>query len=214
MINLDNVTLFQLNCVDPEIGVKALKYSCRGINFAKVMLVAHECPSNLTNDIEFYQIDKLDHIGTSRFHTREMYRYIQTPYIISIQTDGFVINPHLWTDEFLEYDYIGAPWPDLPWNKLSRVGNGGFRLESKRLLNLLSTIEWNGQHDDVMITNTFKSYFEENGCKFPSIEVAAKFSLEHKIPEVEYNLDNCFGYHGKLTEESRRYSEMIKSYDI
>ena len=25
--------------------------------------------------------------------------------------DGHIVNPHLWTNEFLKYDYIGAPWP-------------------------------------------------------------------------------------------------------
>lgn len=214
MITLDNVTLLQLNCLDPDIGVKSLKYSCREINFGNVMLISHERPANLTDDIEFHQIKKLDHAGISRFRFESLHEYIKTPYYISIQTDGFIINSSLWNDEFFEYDYIGAPWPSLPWNRLNRVGNGGFRFESKRLLDLCSKIAWNGQHDDVMITNTFKNFFESNGCKFPSVEVAAKFSLEHKIPEVEYNLDNCFGFHGKLTEESRHYVEMIKTYDF
>lgn len=214
MIDLSNVTLLQLNCVDPDIGVKSMQYSSRHIKFAKKVLLSHEIPYNLTDDIEFIHIVKLDHLGTSRFRFEELNKYVETKYYLSIQTDGFVINPHLWTDEFLKYDYIGAPWPDLPWNKKNRIGNGGFRLESKKLLQLCSNIVWNGQHDDVMITNTFKDYFEAQGCKFPPIEVAAKFSLEHKIPEVEYNLNNCFGFHGKLTEESKQYVEMIKSYEF
>jgi hypothetical protein len=214
MINLPEVTLLQLNCVDPVIGVKAMHYSSKDINFGKKILLSHEIPNNLTDDITFYQIPKLDHSNISRFRFEELYKYIQTEYYLSIQTDGFVINPHLWTDEFLQYDYIGAPWPSLPWNSVNRVGNGGFRLESKRLLNLCTNIVWNGQHDDVMITNTFKDYFEEHGCKFPSIEVAATFSLEHKIPEVVYDLNNCFGFHGKLTQESRQYAEMIKTYEF
>lgn len=214
MLHLDNITLSQLNCVDPELGVKALKYSCRNIQFGRVILITHERPKNLPDDIELILIDKLDHTGTSKFHIEHFHKYIQTPYVISVETDGFILNPHMWTDEFLEYDYIGAPWPALPWNRANRVGNGGFRLESKKLLNLLSGIVWNGQHDDVMITNTFKNYFEYYGCKFPSIEIAAKFSLEHKIPEIEYDLNKCFGFHGKLTEDSIRYVEMIKNYDF
>jgi hypothetical protein len=214
MINLPNVTLLQLNCVDPDIAVKSIHYSCKGINFGKKVLISHEIPYNLTDDIEFYLIPKLDHNGISRFRFEELHKYVHTDYYLSIQTDGFVINANMWSNDFLTYDYIGAPWPDLHWNKLNRVGNGGFRLESKRLLQLCSNIPWNGGHDDVIITNTFKKYFEENGCKFPSIETAAKFSLEHKIPEVVYDLNNCFGFHGKLTEESRYYSEMIKSYEF
>ena len=217
MIELKNVTLFQLNCLDPEIGVRALKYSSRHIKFARTVLMSHERPSNMPSDIDFYQIEKLDHTGTSRIHfgkNSPIYNCIDTDYYLSIHTDGYVINPHNWTDEFLNYDYIGAPWPrKAPWAQVNRVGNGGFRLESNKLLELCSLIDWNGQNDDVLISNTLKYYFEKNGCKFAPVELAAKFSLELPIEDVEYNLDDCFGYHGKHTESSRYYSDMIKTYD-
>jgi len=214
MLNLNKVTLFQLNCVDPDVGVQAMKYSSRGINFGKKVLVSHERPHNLPEDFDFYQIEKLNHIETSKIHFGKngLNQYIETDYYISIHPDGFIINPELWTDEFFEYDYIGAPWPPMPWNHKNRVGNGGFRFESKKLLEICATLEWNGQHDDVFISNTHKELFESNGCKFPSVEIAARFSLEHKIPEVEYDLNKCFGFHGKLTEESRQYVEMVKNY--
>lgn len=214
MIDLLNVTLFQVNGVDPEIGVKSLQYSRRGINFGKTVLVSHYRPDNITDDIEFHLMDKLDHSRTSKIHFEELTTYCDTEYMLFIQSDGFVINPHLWNDEFFNYDYIGAPWPALPWNTVNRVGNGGFRLESKKLLDLCTTIPWRGEHDDVLVTNTYRNYLESHGCRFPDIYLAAQFSLEHAIPEVPYSLDNCFGFHGKLTEESRQFVNMIKTYDI
>ena len=30
---------------------------------------------------------------------------------LTIWTDGFIVHPEMWRDEFLKYDYIGAPWP-------------------------------------------------------------------------------------------------------
>lgn len=215
MINLKNVTLFQFNCLDPEIGVKAIQYSKRGINFGRTVLVTHRIPENITSDIEVFLVDKTDHDGSSKFHFGPLQQYCSTDYLLSIQTDGFVINPHLWTDEFLEYDYIGAPWPfGQPWHTTYRVGNGGFRLESKRLIELCSNIPWNpGDHDDMLIGVHYRPYLESQGCKFPTVEFAAKFSLELVIPEIPYNLNNCFGYHGKHTDQSRAYSEMIKHYE-
>jgi hypothetical protein len=218
MITLDNVTLFQLNGVDPEIGVKALKYSSRKINFAKTVLLSTRKPSNLTNDIEFYCVDEMDHTDSSRLHfgPDNFLKYIDTEYYLSIQTDGFVINPEMWTDEFLEYDYIGAPWPALSWCSKNRVGNGGFRLESRKLLELCSRIkydEYNGMHDDVLISNVCKEYFESHGCKFPSIELAARFSLELEIPEVEHDLKKCFGFHGKHTQQAKNLCNMINDYE-
>ena len=54
-----------------------------------------------------------------------------------------------------------------------------------------------GKHDDWELTNFYYDYFVNNGCKYAPVEVAMKFSLESKIPECEYNLNNCFGFHGR-----------------
>ena len=32
-------------------------------------------------------------------------------FVMVIQEDGHIVNPNLWDDEFLKYDYIGAPGP-------------------------------------------------------------------------------------------------------
>jgi len=59
-----------------------------------------------------------------------------------VQPDGFVINPDKWDNQFFEYDYIGAPWEQVPhsyldpWGKPHRVGNGGFSFRSKKLLDV------------------------------------------------------------------------------
>ena len=55
---------------------------------------------------------------------------IKTEFMLGIHDDGFVINPNLWTDQFLKYDYIGAPWSHtIPYyGQKYRVGNGGFSL--------------------------------------------------------------------------------------
>ena len=41
---------------------------------------------------------------------------VRTSHYLSIQADGWVLDASRWTDEFLEYDYIGAPWPIEPGN--------------------------------------------------------------------------------------------------
>ena len=60
-----------------------------------------------------------------------MKRYINTKFCLVTQWDGWVINSQKWNSEFLNYDYIGAIWPDYSSNQ---IGNGGFSLRSKKLL--------------------------------------------------------------------------------
>jgi hypothetical protein len=76
-------------------------------------------------------------------------------YIMFVQYDGFPVNLHHWTDDFLNYDYIGAPWyfhdryiTSVSKNKFPpKVGNGGFSLRSMKLMKLCKTLQ-----SSIMIT--------------------------------------------------------------
>jgi len=204
MLELENVTLYQINCVDSIAAVNTIKYSIDEVQFKEVLLFSDIKPDNLIDDITFHKILKLTHDTYNKFTFKHLSDYITTDFCLCIGFDGFIINPHLWEDTFFDYDYIGAPWPVRPWNVKNRVGNGGFCLKSKKLIELSSKLDLSNreEHDDVLITNTYMEYFINNGCRFAPIDVAARFSLEMPIPEVEYDLRNCFGFHGMTTEES------------
>lgn len=191
MINLNNITLVCVNGVDPNLGVKAIKYSCRQINFCRKIILSHIMPTNITSDIEFIKIKKLTHQTSCLMTLHGLFHFINTDYCLSIHDDGFVINPHLWTDEFLNYDYIGAPWSE------KEVGNGGFCLKSKKFIELCQQIPWNGEHDDWLVSVTYRDFFEKNGCKFAPFDLARRFALESKINGYEYDLNNTFGFHGR-----------------
>lgn len=215
-IDLTNITISCVNCVNPEMGVKALRYSMKDINFHEAILFSHIKPNNLTPDIRFIKIKDLGHYYSSLFTLKGLYHVIKTDFSLSIHDDGFIINPHLWDPNFLNYDYIGAPWPPI---YKYRVGNGGFVLKSKKLIDLCQQIPWNGEHDDNLVCQVYREFLENNGCKFAPLELAYKFSLESKIPECEYNLDNCFGFHGKgevydvFKGEGQQFKDRIKLLD-
>lgn len=195
---LSNVELISVNCVKPEESVKALLFSSKSLLFKKIKLFAHYRPDNLPANIEFIQIEKQTHSSMNHFMLFELPKYVEEEFILSIHDDGFIINPHLWTDTFLEYDYVGAPWPiEAGWCPVNRVGNGGFVLKSNRFMQLESLLPPTGQNNDVYVTNTCYDYFIQNGCKYAPIEVAMRFSLESYIPECEYDLDKVFGFHGR-----------------
>ena len=64
-------------------------------------------------------------------------------------------------------------------------------------MELAASLDADFRHEDVLLTNTLYDYFVDNGCRFAPVEVAMTFALESKILECEYNLNNCFGFHGK-----------------
>lgn len=84
--------------------------------------------------VPFFHLENREGIVSySSFILFELYdrlkRYnIQYSHVVIYQSDGFPINLDKWTDDFLEYDYIGYRGVGEPYM------NGGFSLRSKELL--------------------------------------------------------------------------------
>ena len=81
--------------------------------------------------------------------------YIETDYALLVHPDGGIAEADMWNDKWLEYDFIGSPFP-LPSDDFSyrdingnmqRVGNS-VSLRSKKLLQLPKKInmEWKPFH--------------------------------------------------------------------
>ena len=209
MVKLNNVTLVCVTSVNVDRAVKAMKYSEKGIKFASSILFTNQDVD--VDNIIVVKTPTLNYIDYSYFIVYELHKHISTDYVLIIQDDGFVINPEKWDNSFLEYDYIGAPFPvpnpnDTisyrdPFNNLIRVGNGGFSLRSKKLLSLATelNLEWKPYfgfwNEDGFYAVHNRHIYESNGCKFAPIDVAVKFSIENNIPESIGVTP--FGFHGK-----------------
>jgi len=199
MLNLDNVTLIALSSIKLEKTIKALEYSCRGIKFGAVKLVSHEKPVNLPDTIQHRFCPQMSNIDEWNYAAiYELPKHVDTEFAMLIHDDGFVVNPDSWRDEFLEYDYIGAPYP-LPQDNFSyrdingdliRVGNS-VSLRSKKLLDLPINLklEWKSFHgyynEDGFICVNYRHKYIENGMKFAEIGVAKHFSHEMMMPETQ-----------------------------
>ena len=198
-IKLPNVTLVAMATRNVEETLQALKYSCKGVEYGSVKLLSHYTPHDLGKTIEFIRIDKIKSIDDWSYKIiYELNQYIDTEFALLVHADGFVVNPSSWKDEFLDYDYIGAPWP-LPKDNFSyrdthgnivRVGNS-VSLRSKRLLVLPIKLNmpWEPFHgywnEDGFICAKNKHIYEAEGMKFAPLDVAKYFSHEAMIPEVK-----------------------------
>ncbi len=198
-LKLPNVTLVAMATRNVEETLQALFYSSRDIEFGSVRLVSHYTPYGLSDEVEFFKIDKCKSIDEwSCKIIYELNEYIETEFALLVHADGFVVNPSSWRDEFLEYDYIGAPFPLPPddfsyrdiYGNIVRVGNS-VSLRSKRLLELPIKLKlpWEPYHgyfnEDGFICAKNRHIYEFNGMKFAPLDIAKHFSHEAMIPEVK-----------------------------
>ena len=91
-INLPNVTLVCIDCVNYRAAINALWKSTEKINFGRVLLLTDRYYE--LEDIEVVIIDKLrSKEAYGEFILFELNKYIKTEYCLVIQYDGYVINP-------------------------------------------------------------------------------------------------------------------------
>lgn len=149
--------------------------------------------------VEFYQVKNFGISDYSRFCLHSLYDNVDSDYCLIFQDDGFVLNPHLWDDEFLNYDYIGSPWPlYIGWPEEGRqVGNGGFSLRSKKLLEYSKSLTSHStENEDTYLLNSNRENLVKFGINIAPLDIARKFSVENPL-DSDHNLDTCFGFHAK-----------------
>ncbi|WP_299307301.1 DUF5672 family protein [uncultured Psychroserpens sp.] len=181
MLNLDKVTLLGVDCIDINRLILAADISQKFVNFKSVKLLTH-LESNDSRIVQIPQIDSIE--AYSQFMIKDLDKYVDTEFVLIFQYDGFLLNPNRWSEDFLNYDYIGAP---VFWG----MGNGGFSLRSKKLLQVLSADNHIKEFhpEDLKICKTYRSHLESEGMQFAPVDVAQKFSVEND------SWNGQFGYH-------------------
>jgi Protein of unknown function (DUF5672) len=155
---------------------------------------------------------------------------VATDFTIVVQWDGFAVNAAAWDERFLRYDYIGACWIWM-WGggRFSHwhgpmVGNGGFSLRSRRLLDALLELDLKSRIDqwppddprlgrqeyvvlgadqrkyipeDILISLWYRRILKaEFGIRFCPPRLANKFSVETVGRYTQSWLGRSFGFHG------------------
>lgn len=183
MISLPSVTLFGIDKNDKAGILRAASYSTDGVSYGAVKIIT-----------EHQYFD--GRWGYNTFCVDRMVDFVDTDHILIIHSDGYVQKPEAWEDLFLEYDYVGAVWD---WYKTNKVGNGGFSLRSKRLLEILRGYRPpDGAPEDDWICRGIRRKLEvEHGIKFAPEDVARRFSIEaYGVGYKDRWYNGSFGFHG------------------
>ena len=187
MLELPQITLIALTNQDFDAHKQALDKASEGIEWGGKKIIWDDTMRSI--DDWNYKI------------IFELHEHVHTPFALLFHADGYPINPAAWRDEFLDYDYVGAPWPlpgrdfqddDVsyrdPRGRIIRVGNS-VSLRSKRVMESPSKLglEWKtyygNTNEDGFLCVHNREALEAEGIRFAPLEVAKYFSKEHEIEE-------------------------------
>lgn len=192
---LRDVTLCAVSSSNVAATICALDASLAEIAVAETLLFTDADPAALgivmSDAIRIVPVEPIESSAAySRFILEHLVDHVGTSHCLITQWDGHVIEGGRWCDEFLEYDYIGASWPQF--DDGHTVGNGGFSLRSRRLMEACRHPDFNGHHpEDVAICRTNRVMLEQLGLRFAPVDLADRFSAERAGDPA-----TAFGYHG------------------
>ncbi|HVZ13763.1 MAG TPA: DUF5672 family protein [Bauldia sp.] len=187
-IRLDDVTVCAADSVSPDLAARALEICLAGLDFADAILFSD---THVAGNFRHVAIDRLKSLDDySRFCLRDLPRLTSTPFVLLVQWDGYVVEPERWSGVFRKYDYVGAPVYEVDGEVW--VGNGGFSLRSRKLLDALPQLTLPaGKPEDLVICRINRERLErEFGINFAPVEIASRFSYEIRHPGRP-----TFGFH-------------------
>ena len=226
--------LVTINCNNVEEGIKALNFSSRDIEFENIILFTDK---NVKGDFNKIDIDEIKGVSQYNDFILNLNQFINSQYVLIVQDDGHVLSPEKWTNDFLNYDYIGAPWPNnKKWNKRwdkyekkyrdkikqhskeNRIGNGGFSLRSKKFLEYSSIFS----STEILAEDIFLNLYNYDlaidfDIKYPDLDLAINFSYETTLvgrnlrkesKHKNYRLGNHFGWHGKKFKNTKELLDL------
>ena len=191
---IERTTLCAVDCLYPELTIPALLRSMAECQFDAVKLFTDQQVK--VPGIEVVRIAPITSLQQySQFMVKDLAPHIDTDHLLSIQWDGFVCNAEHWDSTFLLHDYIGARWPlEVLFDRPDQaVGNGGFSLRSRALLEALQDPKIDTVHpEDAVICRRYRPYLEQRyGIVFADDATADRFSSEHCAQDTP-----TFGFHG------------------
>ena len=210
-LKLPNVTLLSATSSEEDAAQLSMRISLHNIEFGKAVLLCPSPPKKKYPDIEYISIPPLNSVDDyNELIFQDLHKYFKTSHCLIVQADSFVVNSNLWKNEFLEYDYIGGPWPNkikinanlvLHLEK-NPVGNGGFSMRSRKLVEATGKINFKSldfpmKAEDVVICYYLYQKMIDSGIRFAPPQLAAQFSMENVDHLYGQDVNTVFGFHGK-----------------
>src|SRR5580765_1911744 len=215
MLQLPDVTLVIIETREHELAQLALQDSERQATFGDVLVLTDRVAQFKRPGRRVVAVpDWPTKQGWSRSFWYDVPLHVHTSHSLCIQWDSWVVDPSMWRDEYLQYDYVGAPW----WYKDGlNVGNGGFCLRSTSLLRYVrkhrAQFPCLTDLDDDLYCRKYRPSLEHAGFEWAPENLALQFAFETTRPDptarhfgfhAAYNFDyGCAGSEERLLERAR-----------
>jgi hypothetical protein len=203
---LSDITLIAYSSNDVQANILALLKCMEYFDFGAVKIISHKRPDILPDGIVYEQGREIKHINDfNEYMFKNLGNHVETSHCLYVQHHAYIIHKEVWSDEWLQYDWIGSPWRLIPNTYIAnngevvQVGNGGFSLRSAKIMNLPKQKGWylreeqGWQNEDGQCCCYWRKEMLENGVKYAPVEVAAKFAYENPVPENKGI--KTFGFH-------------------
>lgn len=224
-----SITLFTATTVNHALTEFSLKKSLQAHKFDKVVVVCDK-KLNINHPYNWFDTKKsfetFNLVDYNTLCIKGMNDVIDTEHVLVTQYDGMACYRDMWSDEFLDYDYIGPPshttyppvrkvfdecdtdiFPDNKFRSEWFVGGGGFSLRSKKLLKALQ---------DDKIKPWFSTTNKKTGEQVDQLSEDITICVQHRSyleqehgikfapigvavkfgAEVLTGYNFCFGFHG------------------
>lgn len=229
-IDLSKIILMSIDTIDPNRTIRSMLRVMDQCQFMEAVLltdttkhsnvnhsgikIVHHTETNRTFPI-------LDDNGRVTHPDYELANLIEpanqfhggATHILYMEHDAGIKNKSAWTPAFLNFDFIGAPWPVHGFKgwpscdgHTNAVGNFGFSIRSKKFCELVSDRAKSSDSDarfscDAWACRTLRHELESLGVTYAPVKLAARFSCEDQV----YN--GQFGFHGHMTMRINGWKE-------
>lgn len=197
-MKLPGVTLMCIDCVNVTRAINVLEICKSKCEFEEVKLLT-------SIDTDYQHAIKIAPLNTlimySIFMLTKSNLYFDTPHVLIVQRDGFILNTSAWKDEWLQLDYI-APL----FVQYDKVGSGGFSLRSKKLMDYVASKmpHWDFSEKSANEIQSILGYYEDGVISLSKIRDEFAFATNEQACEFaqggnsnpEYYRSNPFGFHG------------------
>lgn len=161
---------------------------CGNLNYEFMIEMCEKISPNI-NIIKVNMDNMFPHQYSKFLTSQSFWNMFYGEKILIYQEDTIIFNKNI--EDFLHWDYIGAPFPSYQNDTPNLVGNGGFSLRTKSvMIKILNTIK--------VKNTTFNSstvdYMEKNNLKFPPEDIYySKNAQELHIGDVaDYDTASLF----------------------